>query len=411
MVAGETKKEMFYHMRKLLLALPILVFATHSQAAEKPMLLDLKTAYGELLGLFPEKAQGKGRDRGKVDVIADQPMTYGLVLSAEALRYRALPTDEGKRRVRQAARWLLDNSRLAEDGKIGWGLPFAWNEYPQHTGYTITTAVVLEGLLDALTLGDFWKKEESERILKAVREAQVRWCREMWVENHAGGYFHYSTHDAGPGWFCVNAPAMFLGAMARFHIEHASAASATERKMLAERMDKLARAIVATVELREGAPYWKYIIPPNKHKSDRPNDLVHQVYILWGVEHYRDARNTVELPWNRAGAMESLERFWKDGTLRFFAQDEETVKPGNREAPSNLWGIGMLLAAYGKWGTPKQSARCFSSMVESHGPFPGLRVLPREVSSDGRFFLRDGAHVLFGLAHAVYPRNTTGDGR
>ncbi|SVB73875.1 uncharacterized protein METZ01_LOCUS226729, partial [marine metagenome] len=57
-VAGETKKEMFYHMRKLLLALPILVFATHSQAAEKPMLLDLKTAYGELLALFPEKAQG-----------------------------------------------------------------------------------------------------------------------------------------------------------------------------------------------------------------------------------------------------------------------------------------------------------------------------------------------------------------
>ena len=70
------KKEMFYHMRKLLLALPILVFVTHSQAAEKPTLLDLKTAYDELLALFPEKA---------------------------------------------------------ETGKIGWGLPFASNKYPKHT--------------------------------------------------------------------------------------------------------------------------------------------------------------------------------------------------------------------------------------------------------------------------------------
>ena len=65
MVAHETKKEMLYRMRKLLLALPMLVFVTHSQAAEKSTLLDLKTAYGELLALFPEKAQGKGRDRGK----------------------------------------------------------------------------------------------------------------------------------------------------------------------------------------------------------------------------------------------------------------------------------------------------------------------------------------------------------
>lgn len=385
----------------LIVALPV----GSVETVEQPSLHDLKTAYGELLALFPEKAQGKGRDRGKIEVIAEQPMTYGLVLSAEALRYGTISTDEGKRRVRQAARWLLDNSRLAEDGKIGWGLPFAWNEYPKHTGYTITTAVVLEGLLDALTLHDFWEKDERGKILRTIREGVVRWCREMWIENHAGGYFRYSTHDTGPGWFCVNAPAMFLGAMARFRVEHADAVSKSDGKIIAERMDKLAQAIVDTVELRESAPYWKYIIPPNKYKSNRPNDLVHQTYILWGIEHYRDARNMVKLPWSREAAMESLERFWKDGTLRFFAQDEESVKQGNREAPSNLWGIGMLLAAYGKWGSPKDSARCFASMVKSHGPFPTLRVLPKEVSPDSRFFLRDGAHVLFGMAHAVYPRH------
>jgi hypothetical protein len=145
------------------------------------------------------------------------------------------------------------------------------------------------------------------------------------------------------------------------------------------------------------------MVPPNKYNSDRPNDLVHQAYILWGVEHYRDARDAVRIPWTRAGTMKSVERFWKGGTLRFFAQDEATVKLGNREAPSNLWGIGMLHAMYGKWGTLQQSTLCYSSMVRTHGPFPTLRVLPREVSTDDRFYLRDGAHVLFGLSHVNYP--------
>jgi|GEM_PF-1560921 acyl-CoA thioesterase-1 len=226
--------------------------------AKKPR-SDLRSAYRELLALFPEETPGKGLDRGKEGVIADQPMTYGLVLSAEALRYRVMPSGEGKRRVRHAADWILNNSRLASDGKIGWGLPFAWNEYPRHTSYTITTAIVLEGLLDALLLNGFWEQAERERILQTIRDVQLRWCREMWVEGYTGGYFQYSTHETGPDWFCVNAPAMFLGAMARFHNEHASTTPEPERRLFAERMDGLARAILATVELRDGAPYWKYM--------------------------------------------------------------------------------------------------------------------------------------------------------
>jgi hypothetical protein len=371
---------------------------------------DFKNAYTQLLSLFAEDTPGRGVDRGKPGVQADQPMTYGLIISCEGLRYRATPTEDGRRRIRQATLWLLENSRLAPEGKMGWGLPFEWNSHPANTSYTITTAVVIEGLLDVLTLSDFWSTAEQERILTALRDVQLRWCRELWVDTPTGGYFRYDTDDTGEGWFCVNAPAMFLGAMSRFLRNHSEFLTAAEQLLMTQRRDALAGAIVASVRLRDHVPYWEYIVSPNKLQSVRPNDLVHQAYILWGLEQYRDTHGPVPIPWSRQQSLDSLNRFWKDGSLRFFAQDELSIRPANREAPSNLWGIGMYLAILGKWGAPGEAARCFSSLLKTHGPFPTLRVLPASVSEDARFYPRDGAHVLFGLAHTAFPEGASAKG-
>ena len=169
-------------------------------------------------------------------------------------------------------------------------------------------------------------------------------------------------------------------------------------------MDDLARSIVATATLRQGAPYWDYIAVPNPLKSKRPNDLIHQVYILWGIETYRDLGGTVKPTWSRTGAVESLRRFWKDDTLRFFAQDETTIKPGNREAPANVWGAGMMLAFEAKWGSSRETERCWHAIARSYGPFPDLRVLPRDTSDDNQFYPRDAAHVLFGLAQTAFKK-------
>ena len=381
------------------LAFLVAAFFPLANAAE-PEALGFRAAYAELLPLFPESAQGRGLDRGDESrQPADQPMTYGLILSAEALRYRATPGDEGRRRVRAAARWLLDHRDLDGDGKPGWGLPQAWQHRPRNAPYTITTAIVLEGFLDALALPQFWSAAERGEIIALVRAVEMRWCRELWAEGHGGGYFVYSPFDADPPWFCVNAPGMFLGVLARLLHEHDAALTADERRLFTERRDSLVRATVAQATLRDGAPFWKYIATPNAVKSDRANDLVHQIYILWGLEIFRDCGGA--LPWTRAKALESVARNWQGERLCFYPLDEAGVKPGNREAPANLWGAGMLLAFEGRWGTAAQARKCFAAITKFHGPFPRLRVLPREVSADGEFYPRDAAHVLFGLAHAA----------
>lgn len=365
---------------------------------------DFDQAYVELLQRFPEDTPGKGLDRGApAGAVLHQPMTYGLILSSESLRYRTKPTEEGKRRIRHAAEWAIQNARLANDGKPGWGLPQAWQHRPENTSFTITTAIVLEGLLDAAELPDFWSPKETDELLTLVRDVQLRWCRELWSDGFGGGYFHYSPADSNPGWFCINAPAMFLGPMARLVHDHRQILSAEDRQLFTTRMDALAKAIVATATLRNGAPYWDYIAVPNALNSKRPNDLIHQAYILWGIETYRDLNGSVKLPWTRAGALESLQRFWKDDTLRFFAQDEEGIKPTSRQAPANLWGTGMMLACIAKWGTKQDTERTWQAILAAYGPFPDLRVLPATVSDDATFYPRDAAHILFGLAYASMP--------
>lgn len=372
--------------------------------------LDLAERYDRLLALFPAERAGLGIDRADPDAApADQPMTYGLVLSAEALRSRAAPTPSGARRVRLAARWLIDHSRLAPDGRPGWGLPCAWDHRPANTVYTITTAVALEGLLDALGL-DLWSAAESAEALTLVRGVCGRWARELWVEGYSGGYFAYSPCDMAAPFFCINAPAVCLGALARLLAAHGPALPGDERRLLQSRADALAAAIVATAELREGAPFWEYIAQPNPLDSKRPNDLIHHAYILWGVETYREAGGSVPLPWAREPAIGSLDRFWKDGTLRFMAQDESTVSAARREEPANLWGAGMMLACVARWGSGRQARRSLEAILASYGPFPHLRVLPREVGGDGRFYPRDAAHVLLGLAGACFAREAAPGG-
>lgn len=362
---------------------------------------NLRVAYQQLLARFPEEAQGRGLDRGdETRKPADQPMTYGLVLSAESLRHRIAPTDEGRRRVRQAARWLIANRDLDGDGKPGWGLPHAWGVHPRNCPYTITTAIVLDGFLDALALGNFWSAPEYAELLGLARAVAVRWCRELWAEGYGGGYFVYSPHETGPPAFNVNAAANFLGPLARLHREHASSLTVEERSLFGARSEMLAKATVAQATLREGAPFWRYIAVPNAAKSDRGNDLIHQAYILWGLETFRDCGGV--LPWPRAKSLESLRRNWKGDRLCFYPMDEPNMKPANREAPANVWGAGMLLAFEGRWGSPAEAARSFSAITQSYGPLPRVRVLPREVSDDGEFYARDGAHVLFGLAHAGF---------
>jgi hypothetical protein len=372
-------------------------------------MLEPPSLYRDLLAIFPEDRQGFGKDADKnadgPELLADhQPMTYGFVLSAEALHYRFDHNTESGRRVRKAARWLVDNCDLDGDGKPGWGLPQAWRAWghepnPHHQPYTITTAIVLNGLLDAVDIRDLWSATERDEALALCVQVAMRWCREMWSEGYGGGYFWYSPSKLDDI-FGVNAPAMFLGSLARLLHDHGDRLAGTDRQLAQQRCDALAKAIVNTVQLHDGQPFWFYAPLPNKLNHERFEDAMHHVYTLWGIEGYRDAGGKVALSWTRAQALQSLDHFWKDGGVTENDQDLPNHKPPGAK-PARLCGAGMLLLGYARWGNIRRAAQTLEWIHHQCGPWPQLRHSP--TANPDTVYLRDCAHVLVGLAYLNYP--------
>lgn len=371
----------------------------------------VRESYQQLLALFPEDQQGFSKDADKnadgPELVTDhQPMTYGFVLSAEALHFRSDRNAESGDRVRKAARWLLDNRDLDGDGKPGWGLPQSWPAWghapnPHHQPYTITTAIALAGLLDALAIHDFWSVDERDEMLSLSVEVTMRWCKEMWSEGYGGGYFWYSPAKLDDI-FGVNAPAMFLGSLARLLKEDGVRFSDADRQLAQQRCDALASAIVNTAQLHDGQPFWLYAPLPNKLNHERFEDVMHHVYTLWGIEGYRNMGGKVALPWSRAQALRSLDHFWKDGGVAENDQDRPDKKKPN-PAPARLCGAGMLLLGYAAWGDAVHAQETLKWIDQQCGPWPQLRHSPTATADT--VYLRDCAHVLFGLAQLAYRPN------
>lgn len=366
----------------------------------------IRPAYLQLLTQFDEKDQGHSLDHFK-KFTGSQPMTYGMVLSAEAIRYRKMPTDEGARRVKQATRWIIDNQDLDKDGQPGWGLPQPWDtfadgtENPPNTPYTITTAIVVEGLLDALLIEKLWTPAERDEIFKLVKNVELHWCNDLWMEGFGGGFFRYSIHKYDDV-FTVNAPAMFLGTMVRFLKEQGKSLSEADRSLIEKRAHDFAKAVIGTVMLREGLPFWYYSAAPNRLKTRSPNDLLHQGYILWGIEAYRDFAPDVKFPWTREQAVKSMDTFWRDDVLHEFSTTDLEGSKIRIKTPPRLWCTGMAVAVYAKYGTAEQTERAVKEMLRQHGPLPRLRFNSADKSEKGVYYGRHASHALFGLAHAGY---------
>lgn len=362
-------------------------------------------AYLSLLSQFPEDNQGKGLEPYYFSGIKDQPMTYGLVLLAETHRSHYYPDDENSRRIRKAVSWLLDNIDLDEDGLPGWGLPDEWDAFGDgsinkaNQPYTITTAIVLMGLLDALSISRLWTNSEAESIRNAVIETSIRWCKEVYTETESGGFFWYSPNPVDR-YFVPNASAMFIGALTRLIYEQRKYLNIKDLQLIEGRIENAVKGIIQKSILRKGAPFWNYIAIPNQLNQDEPNNLVHHAYILFGMEIYRSYCGKIELPWTKEQTMQSLDRFIKEGLIYDYPQD--VVYAGGQESynyrPAILWGTGMMLAFYSQMGDSLRAETILNKIYTHYGPFPNIRLWPDYYSKDKNFYPRFAAHVLFGLA-------------
>lgn len=369
------------------------------------------TDYNFLLELFPKDNQGVGLEPTFTKSgMTHQPMTYSLIISAESLHYLAHPNKESEYRIKRAVRWLLDNADLNRDSYPGWGLPQAWDAFadgtvnPENNPYTITTAIVLQGLIDALSIPSLWTETEIKEIQEVIRDVSLYWCQKVWTEKGDSGFFWYSI-SSSDAYFCPNVSAMFLGILARIISEQKQIFTGSELQLIQDRIDKAAKGIVFAINWRSGAPFWTYIAFPNHLNRNTPNDLLHHAYILWGMELYRSSGGRIELPWSTSQAIESLNRFWKNRMIYEYPQDVSYNKDWStlKDRPARLWGVGMAQAFYAKYGASEKVSLCLEVIKEKYG-FPRPRIYPKDFTQDEQFYPRYAAHVLYGMAQAFYSK-------
>ncbi|MGC5324922.1 hypothetical protein [Brevibacillus sp. SYSU BS000544] len=367
--------------------------------------------YITLLNEFPVNKQGEGYEPS-FPGISEQPMTYGLLLSSESLHYMVSPNEDSKVRIKASTKWLLQNIDLDQDGFLGWGLPQAWDAFgdgsvnPENHPYTITTAIVMQGLLDALSIPSFWNAEEQSEIKKSLKTISIQWSNKAWSETPDGhGFFWYSprVEDAH---FCPNVSAMFLGMLSRVLKEHRDIFDAKEVSFIKTRVDSAAKSIVDKMISRNGLPYWNYIALPNVFNQNEPNDLVHHAYILWGMELYRDSGGPIKITWTTEQALKSLDSFWKDGKIFDYPMDQKYT--GTMESynvrPGILWGPGMMLAVYARYGDGVRIKNTHEEIIKTYGPLSQLHIWPASFSQDQVFYARYAAHILYGLAINTFKR-------
>jgi hypothetical protein len=160
---------------------------------------------------------------------------------------------------------LLDASRTGSGECYGWGLPFAWGgaePHPPHWPTIITTAIIVDGLLDALPL-------LGEEVVKPRVAAALRFMVETcgYEETPHGICLRYCPGDTR---LILNINAAGAWALAR----------GAELLGLDDYLDLARRAMALVVHHQNADGSWDYAPEHKEHKRDTIIDSRHTGYIL-----------------------------------------------------------------------------------------------------------------------------------
>lgn len=414
-ISMKKRMNVFILLVLIILILAIFYNINKNINADSKISLAASKEYISLLSKFPKEKQGNSLEPAlKPEGPSEQPMTYGLVLSSESLHYKAAPNKESSERIKNATRWIIDNSDLNKDGNPGWGLPQSWDAFADGTinsenhPYTITTAIVLQGLLDALSIEDFWTEVEEKEIKDLIADVILYWLKNVYIGDENIGYLGYSQEPTDMV-YTPNVSGMFLSSMVRALTDCEDIFNYTEKQFVTQHAHAIANKLVKTAKLENGMPYWDCVYYPTKvgNGNTRPNDLVHHIYILWGIEEYRAHFDKINIPFNLNQSIASVDSFWRENKIYSYPQN--VVLAGNQEhlkdRPANLWGVGMMLAFYAKYGEVEKANSTLKAIDKFYGPLPKLTMWPLDFSKNDNFYERYAAHVLFGLSYKEFYKN------
>lgn len=165
----------------------------------------------------------------------------------------------------------LDRVRAARD-EHGWGVNIARDSFsdgsvnPADTDYAPPTALVLQAFIDLDAVGP------DER---AVARAWIDCCL-------SDDFFWYSDQPSD-AIYTPNVSALMAGVMQELGYRGVA--------------DRVIRRLIATTDL-PGWPTWAY-----SAAGPKPNDMLHHVYTVIGIERYRTAGGRVPIPWTAEEAL------------------------------------------------------------------------------------------------------------
>lgn len=313
----------------------------------------------------------------------DHAMAYAYVLSAAAEAYSRCGDRATLELARTSGTWLLSNRDTDGDGVIGWGLPDPWDAFsdgsvnPAHQEYTITTSVVIRGLLDWLEVDPNAPREELLSVVHGAAEPFTAGQRDT-----AEGLFVYSDSSFDESYEVFNPAAAMAAQLHRLALVDAD----DPRSVLLRQKSSRVMAVLWSHGMPDsfGGVYWDYGIGEG---LDRPNDLVHASYIADAVRDYV-ARGGTGLP--SSAVAES------GAHLRVFHADSGWRERFDRadSRPPRLWAVGEALAYFSEMPEFRDSAESLLALLSDYRIDSGVYAyLP---GSDA-VFIRHSTHLLRGL--------------
>lgn len=339
----------------------------------------LKSLHPQLPGFGIDVHDGEKKNR---------PMAYGLILSAEANRYKYTKDPAALELVRTCGNWLINNSDINNNNITGYGLSDAWDAFgdssvnPVHQEYTITTAGVVKALID-------WWEVETDSVKANTAFNTALKSLLPYVDNTFDsplGIPAYSLHQNDRRYDVFN-PAVYLaGQMQRMaHLTENDSLSA-----LLEDKSKKIFSILLQEKLRDinNNIYWNY-----GSRQQRPNDLIHMAYIVEGLRDYKEYGGELGIQWDQV-----INHIWlfkpKDKWLDRF---DKTYH--NQEDNVRLWDLGLVMYTLSKEGEFQTIDNTLFSQI---GLYEKENGMFKFTVNDERSMIRQHAHLLMGLSFYLF---------
>ena len=230
--------------------------------------------------LIPKKASGD-IDFEKMDISDHQHIAY--LLLAES-RIKSNPDV-----IEQLAQYLVDHSDDNEDGEIGWGLGFEWDEFadgsvnPKWHVYTIETANVLQAYVEALLSGCLSDKL-SNTLKQQIKDVILVWNSKYWTDSTDSGeqffyWYSISENDAKP---IANIDAKMIGVQAQVMHYYKDLFSKSEQTLIYNHIDCCYAKLIQCSYFEDNSLIWNYF----EYSDVAQNDAIHHGFILEGLDSY-----------------------------------------------------------------------------------------------------------------------------